>query len=119
MKKEIETEENIKFLVETFYAKVDQDELLAPIFKKAIGDDWSDHLDKMYKFWGTQLLGTSSYFGAPFPKHAVLQIKKEHFERWIAIFIQNIDEHFYGLKAQLARQKALNIAQVFMGKMGL
>jgi hypothetical protein len=30
------------------------------------------------------LLGTGTYRGAPFPKHAVLPIEKEHFERWLS-----------------------------------
>lgn len=44
------TEDNIKILVDNFYQKVGQDELLSPIFNNVI-QDWQPHLNKMYNFW--------------------------------------------------------------------
>jgi hemoglobin len=119
MKKEIKTEEDVKLLVDTFYAKVNKDELLSPVFNGQAQVDWEEHLPKMYKFWGTQLIGTANYFGRPFPPHAALHIGREHFERWLQLFIETVDELFTGMSAQMARQKAKNIAAVFQYKLGL
>ena len=46
------TEEMIRTLVLTFYAKVRKDPTLGPIFDQAIGD-WDDHLEKLTDFWSS------------------------------------------------------------------
>lgn len=119
MRTQIKTEDDIKKLVDTFYGKVNKDEMLSPVFNGQAGVDWEEHLPKMYKFWGTQLIGTANYFGRPFPPHAALQISKEHFERWLKLFTETVDELFVGLGAEMAKQKARNIAAVFQYKLGL
>lgn len=119
MKKEIRTEEDIKMLVDTFYGKVNKDELLSPVFNNEAQVDWEEHLPKMYKFWGTQLIGSANYFGRPFPPHAALHIGQQHFQRWLQLFTETVDELFTGMSAHMAKQKARNIAVVFQYKLGL
>lgn len=119
MKSEIRTEDDIKKLVDTFYGKVNSDPLLSPVFNEQAQVDWKEHLPTMYKFWGTQLIGTANYFGRPFPPHALLHIKQEHFERWLQLFTGTVDELFTGMSAEMAKQKARNIAAVFKHKLGL
>jgi len=118
-KKEIKTEEDIKQLVDSFYSKVNKDEILSPVFNSEANIDWDEHLPKMYKFWGTQLLGTANYCGKPFPPHVALHINATHFERWLKLFQENVDEQFKGMVAEMAKQKARNIAEVFQHKLGL
>ncbi|WP_432329955.1 group III truncated hemoglobin [Mucilaginibacter sp. P25] len=55
-------------MVDSFYTKIRQDDLLGPIFNERIGDKWSEHLEKMYSFWQTTLLGEHTYSGRPFPR---------------------------------------------------
>lgn len=119
MKQEIKTTEQIKELVNKFYEKVNADSLLSPIFNQEAKVNWEEHLPKMYKFWGTQLLGTGDYTGRPFPPHTQLPINKNHFERWLVLFIETIDENFTGEIAETAKEKAKNIATVFQHKLGL
>lgn len=119
MKKEIRTPEDIRLLVDSFYSKVNSDELLGPVFNEEAGVDWNEHLPRMYRFWGTQLIGTADYNGRPFPPHAVLKINASHFQRWLQLFTETVDEHFTGLSAQMAKQKAVNIAAVFRHKLGI
>ena len=38
-------------MVNTFYDKIKEDELLGPIFNERIQDRWASHLETMYKFW--------------------------------------------------------------------
>jgi len=73
----------------------------------------------MYKFWGTQLIGTGDYAGRPFPPHEELHINKEHFERWIALFLETVNENFIGDVAEIAKAKGRNIAAIFQHKLGL
>lgn len=119
MKTEISTTDDIELLVDSFYEKVNNDPLLSPIFNEEAKVDWESHLPKMYRFWGTQLIGTSEYSGRPFPPHMELSIGKEHFSRWVELFLQTVDEHFYGEVAELAKTKGRNIAAIFQFKLGL
>ncbi len=72
MTKEIITIDDIKVLVDSFYAKAKEDELLGPIFNGVIKDKWPEHLEKLYRFWQTILLEEQTYFGSPFVPHMKL-----------------------------------------------
>lgn len=114
--KEILTLDDVKLLVDTFYSKIRQDELLGPIFNERIQDRWPVHLAKMYTFWQTLLLEEHTYNGRPFPPHMELPVDHQHFERWLAIFTATIDELFSGEKAAEAKWRAANIAKMFESK---
>lgn len=111
--REIQNIEDIKLMVDSFYAKVRQDELIGPIFDEKIQNRWPEHLEKMYTFWETVLLRKHTYFGSPFPPHAKLPVDKEHFERWLELFMKNLDEHFTGEKAEEAYWRAEKMAKMF------
>lgn len=113
----IEERRDIEKLVDRFYSKVREDALLGPVFEEKIGDSWSEHLEKMYRFWQTVLLGEHTYFGSPFPPHAHLPIRSEHFERWLALFRETLEEHFTGAKAEEARWRAEKMAEMFQYKL--
>lgn len=115
--KDIETREDVVLMVDTFYHKVQNDELIGPVFNDIAKVDWESHLPIMYGFWTNILLGTGEYNGRPFPKHIPLPIGKEHFDRWIALFHENMDEHFHGKNADLIKQRAVNIGGVFHSKL--
>lgn len=116
---DITTAEDIKKLVDEFYLKVKGDELLAPIFNDVAQVDWPKHMPAMYRFWESMLLGANNYRGAPFPKHAVLPIKQEHFERWLALFIATVEENFDGTTSEKAKGQAVCIADTFAQRMGV
>jgi hemoglobin len=100
---DITTLEDIKLLVDSFYSKVQKDELIGPIFNGKIGDRWPEHLEKMYRFWQTILLEVHTYSGSPFPPHKQLPVAKEHFDRWMEIFTSTTDELFAGKTAEEAK----------------
>ena len=116
---DISTEQDIKLLVDSFYEKVNQDELLSPIFNELARVDWAEHLPTMYKFWGSVLFRHSGYHGQPWPKHAVLPVNPAHFARWLGLFRQTVDEHFAGPKAVEAKNVAASIADTFQNRMQL
>src|SRR5690606_7053274 len=119
MKKDVENEEDIKLLVDTFYDSINKDTLLSPIFNSFANVYWDHHLPVMYNFWSTVLLGSMSYKGQPFPKHMRLPIQLVHFNRWVDLFSATVDLLFSGERAEEAKQKAINIARIFKMKLGL
>ena len=108
--------DDVKNLVDTFYGKVRQDHLIGPIFEERIQDRWPQHLAKMYTFWQTVLLGEHTYYGSPFPPHAHLPIDHTHFERWLLLFKETIDNLFSGKIADQARWRADRMAEMFQFK---
>jgi len=116
MKNDILNINDVKLLVDSFYEKVRQDDLLANIFNERIEDRWLIHLEKMYRFWQTVLLEEHTYTGSPFAPHATLPVKQEHFERWIFLFYKTIDEYFEGEKAKEAKWRAEKMAEMFYHK---
>jgi hemoglobin len=113
----ITTEADVQRLVDTFYAKVNQDALLDPVFNGFAQVDWPRHLPKMYDFWSGLLLGTVRYQGRPFPKHLPLPIDATHLQRWGSLFRATVDELFVGPKAEEAKVRGLAIAQVFEARL--
>ncbi len=111
--KDIEDINDIKLLVDEFYAKVRKDDLLAPVFALRIKGDWQPHLDTMYRFWNAALFQVREYVGNPFSKHAKLPIDGPHFERWIKLFYETLDEHFTGPVADEAKSRSMVMAVTF------
>jgi hemoglobin len=75
----------IERLVRGFYAKIREDELLAPIFEARI-HDWEPHLQRMCAFWSSVALMSGRYHGSPMMKHLPLPVDATHFDRWLALF---------------------------------
>ena len=120
MKKEIELIEDIKYLVNSFYDKVKQDDTIGYIFNDSIKVDWEHHLPKMYNFWETVLLGKASFKGNPMLKHLIInnrvRLTEKHFDRWIELWDNTIDSHFMGDKAENAKQRARTMKQLMLYK---
>lgn len=117
---DIRTIDDIKILIDAFYHKVRADELIGPIFNEIAQVNWEHHLPKMYSFWEFLLIGGESYQGNPMEPHRKLnqkvQLKKEFFDRWVEIFRKTVDEHFSGIVAEEAKNKAELIAMTWIPK---
>src|SRR5690606_12242412 len=107
----------IKIMVDDFYGRIREDELLAPIFIYRLSDYWEPHLEKMYSFWNAALFGVKGYNGNPFMKHATMEIGSDHFERWLKLFNEVIDTHFQGVNAEEAKTRAGIMAAMFQNKL--
>ncbi len=55
-------------------------------------------------------------YGRPFPPHAHLPISKEHFETWLEIFTNTLDELFEGNISEEAKWRATQMAKMFLNK---
>ncbi len=115
-KRDITTLDDIKLLVDSFYGKVREDDLLADIFNERIQDRWTAHLEKRVRFWQTVLLEEHTYDGSPFLPHAKLPVDAEHFERWLKLFNETVNTLFEGEKARRAKWQGERMAEMFLYK---
>ena len=116
---DLTTPEDIRRLVDEFYAAIRGDELLNPIFTDVAQVDWEHHLPQMYAFWNSVLLGIPGYRGAPFPPHQKLPATSDHFRRWVGLFHATVDRLFAGPRAQQAKDAASSMAHTFAMRLGL
>lgn len=116
-KREISSIDDIRLLVDTFFQRASMDELLAPIFQTRMEEGIC--LDPLYRYWETMLLEEQTYDGVPFPKHADLPLTHQHFDRWLSLFHQTVDELFTGPVAENAKFRAIRMSEVFRYKLEL
>ncbi|TAJ67587.1 MAG: group III truncated hemoglobin [Chitinophagaceae bacterium] len=120
MKRDIENRADIELLVNEFYRKVTEDDVIGFIFSNIVKMNWEKHLPIMYDFWDNALFFTGTYSGNPMNLHKHLHhirpLDSKHFSRWVDIFLETVDDNFEGEKASLARQRAISIAAVMEEK---
>ncbi len=114
MKAKYITDDNIRNLIDFFYQKVRVDKELGPIFLETIGNNdeaWKPHLQKLYNFWSSIMLGSGLYHGNLFQKHRMLPpFDIELFDNWLVLFggcarelfIQEIAEQFIEKSQRIA-----------------
>ncbi|MEQ8906274.1 group III truncated hemoglobin [Ekhidna sp.] len=119
--KDIETPEDLYRLVDSFYNLAKKDEMLGPIFYQFV-DDWEPHIQKVASFWEATLFSSGPYKGNPMALHQKVDktlnhtLGQEHFNRWVEIWHQTTDSMFSGEKAEMAKQRASNIANIMFIK---
>lgn len=105
-------EENIARLVQTFYGRAREDDLLGPIFNAAVAD-WDHHLAQLTDFWSSMMLKTGRYNGRPMRPHLVLPLTGAHFDRWLLLFEPTVREIFDTDVADAINLRARRIADSF------
>ena len=116
----------IERLVRGFYARVQNDPLLGPVFAARIRD-WEPHLRRMCAFWSSVALMSGRYHGQPMRAHTPLPIDAAHFDRWLSLFEDTARElcppaaaaHFVERARRIAESLELGIAisrGVMLGK---
>jgi hemoglobin len=114
------SEQQIKELVDCFYSRVRQDELLGPLFARATGDHWEEHLTKMSDFWSTVVLASRRYKGNPMQVHINLpRLNQEHFDRWLALWRVTTSELLDQMHAQVFVKKAEFMAERLLSAIDL
>jgi hemoglobin len=102
-------ESMIDVLVRTFYGRIRQDALLAPIFESRI-QDWEPHLQRMCQFWSSIILSSGIYHGQPMRLHLPLPVDAQHFDQWLALFESTARELFDAATAECFIAPARRIA---------
>ncbi|MDB5242392.1 MAG: hemoglobin, partial [Spirosoma sp.] len=83
--------------------------------------DWEYHIPRLVGFWSTILLGSDQYRANPVLPHLALghktSIYSAHFDQWLGLFMQTVDELFVGERAEQAKIRAQSIAVVLQSKL--
>ncbi len=107
------SEAEVAELVNSFYAKVRSDAILAPIFERHVAD-WGVHLPKLIAFWSTALCGSKNYRGNPMVLHRALpDLTSSTFARWLDLFHETTSALPNRAMAERADELAQRIAQSF------
>lgn len=120
MKTDIASRDDVILLVDHFYKRVLEDDLISKFFTEVVVLDWDKHIPVMYDFWEMALLDKMVYKGNPMLKHIALdktsRLEEAHFDRWIALFEVTLDHLFAGPKVALAKQKASSMKMLMLHK---
>ncbi|HVE57193.1 MAG TPA: group III truncated hemoglobin [Pyrinomonadaceae bacterium] len=116
---DIETRKDIEELMTDFYHKALSDNLIGYIFTDVAKIDLEHHLPIITDFWEMLLFGTVNfqmkYGRSPMQVHQVLSektpLRAEHFGRWVKLFCETVDARFAGDTADLAKIRAVSIAE--------
>ena len=119
---DIETREDCERLVRAFYGRALTDPMIGYLFTDVAKLDLEAHVPVLTDFWETLLLGAKSYDRGSFQPHAALHQKSElrggHFDRWLALWYQTVDELFAGPRAEQAKADAFRLANAFKMRLG-
>jgi len=114
--RDIENRDDIRLMVESFYEKVKQDELISFFFSDIAQTHWEEHIPVMVDFWDSIIFDHYTYSGNPMDIHRKFHeqshFTKEHFERWLQLFQSNLDAMFQGPNTEKTRQRVQSIAMV-------
>ena len=116
---DIETRADIEELMAEFYHKALTDELIGYIFTDVAKINLEHHLPIITDFWEMLLFGTvnfqAKYGRSPMQVHGALSektdLRAEHFGRWVKLFCETVDARFAGETADLAKLRAVSIAE--------
>ena len=110
---DLDNETSISIMVETFYARLLNDDLMAPLFLEVAEVDLHSHLPTISRYWQKMLLGDTRYQNNTMAKHRSIHgkapFKPVHFEHWLQHFLDNLDTQFHGPYTEKARKIASNV----------
>lgn len=107
--------EYVSHFVESFYGRIQKDDLLGPIFGARI-HDWPTHLELMKGFWRSILMNSGEFSGNPMAKHIAIDgLEERHFAHWLELFYETLRElegdpaatHLVGTRARMIADSLL------------
>jgi hemoglobin len=119
----IESRVDVSKLVRTFYSKVRMNDTLGPVFNEIV-KDWELHLEHLTDFWEMVLLQSGPGAGKfnPIPVHKEVddqtgnQLSELHFNNWLKLWFETLDEYFKGEVAEYAKAHAEKMAYILFFK---
>jgi len=117
VKKDISNRDDLYFIVSEFYKKLLNNNEMKYFFEKFQNKNTlEEHLQILVNFWDNILFYSGTYQKNAMQPHINLHEKKPfskiHFETWLELFNQSIDENFEGENVQILKNRALSIATV-------
>ena len=111
---DLHNRDDVLILVNDFYHRAFDDELLGPIFVDVARMDLAHHLPIICDFWETVLFQAGLYRRNALQIHLCLNARAPlgapHFARWLALWTATVDANFAGEKAELAKTQGARIA---------
>ena len=118
---DIQSRMDIELLMAAFYEKVKEDDTIGYIFNDIAKINWKHHIPIICDFWETLLLDATTYSKNAMAVHYTLNkkvpLEEKHFQRWLQLFSETVDELFTGDIATMAKKKAKSIASLMQFKM--
>ncbi len=112
---DIQSKADIDVFVDAFYARLFEDQILAPIFVDVAEINLADHLPLIKSYWAKLLLGDKTYSRHAMNIHRAVHAKQaltaHNFDRWLDFFCSTMDEYYCGELADTAKQIAATIAK--------
>ena len=125
MNRDITSREDIDALMIRFYGRAMTDPVIGTLFTDVAQLDLAHHLPVIGDFWESTLFGSGVYARHrrnPLLVHLELdgkaRLEARHFQRWLTLFTESVDESFAGLRADYAKQRGHAIAQRMMEFIG-
>ena len=104
---DLSSRSDIHDLVVAFYREVVFDELLEPVFHEVAEVDWALHIPKLIDYWCRVLLRQPGYSGLILDAHQHVHdlrpLRRDHFDRWYALWVGSIDARWTGPTAEIAK----------------
>lgn len=121
MKNDITNREDLHLIVSEFYIKLLSNNDIKHFFDKFINKDTlEEHLNTLVDFWDNILFYSGTYNKNAMQPHVHLHKKKpfskKHFEIWLDLFNQSVDENFSGTNTHTIKTRALSIATIMQIK---
>ena len=119
---DIQTQEDIYQVVDSFYKKLFADERISYIFTEVIPIHLKleEHLQMLVKFWSQSILGTGGYVNNLTKIHLDVDLKshlsKELFEIWLYHFENAMNEQFKGINCERMKNQAHNLSIIMQIK---
>ena len=118
---DITNREDLTQLMESFYHKALQDDVIGHFFNEVAPLQMETHIPLIVDFWETIVFDKAKYSGNVLGVHEHLHqlsaFKEEHFNRWVALFKETVNELFFGEKAEMIKQRGESIATVMKIKL--
>ncbi len=118
--KDIQTQNDLYQLVDTFYQRLLADPAIAYIFTDVVKIHLEEHLPILVTFWSQAILGTGGYTRNLTQLHLDVSAKErltpELFQIWLGHFNASVDFLFKGPKAEQIKTQALSIAAIMQIK---
>jgi len=111
--RDIGTRIDIEKLMTAFYDKAFADDVIGYYFTEVTHLNLEKHMPVIVNFWETILLKSNTYHNNAMEAHrhihSLSPFKAEHFQRWVKIFTETVDELFSGDVAENAKLKATSV----------
>ncbi len=117
MKNDIKNRDDLYLIVKDFYKELLVNEELKHFFEKFNEPNKLEgHLQTLVDFWDNVLFYSGTYQKNAMQPHIALHQKKpfseKHFNQWLKLFNQSVDNLFIGTNAHTIKTRALSIATI-------